>query len=105
MTSKIDERLVRLLGGAELSDLRARLRRRYELGPSDGKLTSIQVAKLNQTEHIALASLVGRKGGVAASTPSKSPKSIELCPTRESRHPFGPRLNSSTVRSSTGKPN
>jgi uncharacterized protein (TIGR02679 family) len=67
MTSKIDERLVRLLGGAELSDLRARLRRRYELGPSDGKLTSIQIAKLNQTEHIALASLVGRKGGVAAS--------------------------------------
>jgi uncharacterized protein (TIGR02679 family) len=67
MTSKTDERLVRLLGGAELSDLRARLRRRYELGPLDGKLTSIQLAKLNQTEHIALASLVGRKGGVAAS--------------------------------------
>jgi uncharacterized protein (TIGR02679 family) len=59
--------LVRLLGGAELSDLRVRLRRRYELGPADGKLPSIQVGKLNQTERAALASLVGRKGGVAAS--------------------------------------
>ena len=67
MTSAIDERLVRLLGGTELSDLRARLRRRYELGPVDGKLPSIQVSKLNQTERAALASLVGRKGGVAAS--------------------------------------
>ena len=67
MTSATDERLVRLLGGAELSDLRARLRRRYELGPADGELPSIQVGKLNQTERAALASLVGRKGGVAAS--------------------------------------
>lgn len=67
MTSTIDERLVRLLGGAQLSDLRARLRRRYELGPADGKLSSIQVGKLNQTERFALASLVGRKGGVATS--------------------------------------
>ena len=67
MTSTIDERLVRLLGGVELSDLRARLRRRYELGPADGTLASIQVGKLNQTERAALASLVGRKGGVAAS--------------------------------------
>lgn len=67
MTSTIDQRLVRLLGGAELSKLRARLRRRYELGPADGKLPSIQVDKLNQTERAALASLVGRKGGVAAS--------------------------------------
>jgi uncharacterized protein (TIGR02679 family) len=67
MTSATDERLARLLGGAELSDLRARLRRRYELGPADGKLPSIQVGKLNQTERAALASLVGRKGGVATS--------------------------------------
>jgi uncharacterized protein (TIGR02679 family) len=67
MNSTTDERLIRILGDAELADLRARLRRRYELGPSDGKLASIQVAKLNQTERIALASLVGRKGGVAAS--------------------------------------
>lgn len=67
MTSIADERLVRLLGGAELSDLRARLRRRYELGPADGKLPSIQVGKLNENERAALASLVGRKGGVATS--------------------------------------
>jgi uncharacterized protein (TIGR02679 family) len=67
MTPATDERLIRLLGGAELSDLRARLRRRYELGPADRKLPSIQVGKLNQTERAALASLVGRKGGVAAS--------------------------------------
>jgi hypothetical protein len=67
MTSTTDERLLRLLGGAELSDLRARLRRRYELGPADGKLPSIQVGKLNETERAALASLVGRKGGVATS--------------------------------------
>lgn len=67
MTPATDERLVRLLGGAELSDLRARLRRRYEVGPADGKLPSIQVSKLNQIERAALASLVGRKGGVAAS--------------------------------------
>ena len=67
MTLAVDERLVRLLGGAELSDLRVRLRRRYELGPADGNSPSIQVGKLNQTERAALASLVGRKGGVAAS--------------------------------------
>ncbi len=67
MTSATDERLVRIIGGAELSDLRARLRRRYELGPADGKLPSIQVGKLNETERAALASLVGRKGGVATS--------------------------------------
>jgi uncharacterized protein (TIGR02679 family) len=67
MTSATNERLARLLGGAELSDLRARLRRRYELGPADGKLPSIQIGKLNQTERTALASLVGRKGGVATS--------------------------------------
>lgn len=67
MTSTTDERLVRLLGSAELSDLRARLRRRYEFGPADGKLLSIHVGKLNQTERSALASLVGRKGGVATS--------------------------------------
>lgn len=67
MTSTTDERLVRLLGGTELSDLRARLRRRYELGPPDGKLPSIQVGNLNQTERAALASFVGRKGGVATS--------------------------------------
>jgi uncharacterized protein (TIGR02679 family) len=67
MTSTTDERLLRLLGGTELSDLRARLRRRYELGPADGKLPSIQVGKLNETERAALASLVGRKGGLATS--------------------------------------
>jgi uncharacterized protein (TIGR02679 family) len=67
MTSAADERLVRLLGGADLFELRARLRRRYELGPADGKLQSIQVGKLDQTERAALASLVGRKGGVATS--------------------------------------
>lgn len=67
MTSATDERLVRLLGGAELSELRARLRRRYELGPADGKLPTIQLGKLNQTERAALASLVGRRGGVATS--------------------------------------
>jgi uncharacterized protein (TIGR02679 family) len=67
MTSATDERLARLLGGAELSNLRARLRRRYEFGPADGKLQSIQIGKLNQTERAALASLVGRKGGVATS--------------------------------------
>jgi uncharacterized protein (TIGR02679 family) len=67
MRSTTDERLLRVLGGAELSDLRARLRRRYELGPADGKLPWIQVGKLNETERAALASLVGRKGGVATS--------------------------------------
>ena len=56
MTLTTDERLLRLLGGAELSDLRARLRRRYELGPADGKLPSIQVGKLNETERAALSS-------------------------------------------------
>lgn len=67
MMRTADERLVRLLGSAELSDLRARLRRRYELGPADGKLPTIQIGKLSQTERAALASLVGRKGGVAIS--------------------------------------
>jgi hypothetical protein len=101
MTSTTDERLLRLLGGAELSDLRARLRRRYELGPADGKLPSIQVGKLTETERAALASLVGRKGGVATSI------SIDVAeaPTPESRHPSGWRSNVWMVRSSTVKQN
>ena len=53
MTSATDERLARLLGGAELSDLRARLRRRYEFGPADGKLPSIQVGKLKRSLELA----------------------------------------------------
>ncbi|XIA68012.1 hypothetical protein ACFIOY_20320 [Bradyrhizobium sp. TZ2] len=105
MTSAIDERLVRLLGGAELSDLRARLRRRYELGPADGKLASIQVGKLNEAERAALASWSAAKAAWRLQSPSTSAQSTERSPMPVSRHPFELRSNFLTVRSSTEKLN
>lgn len=58
------ERLQRLLGGAQLSELRARLRSRYERGIETGIITLTQ---LSETERAALAGLLGRPLRQAAS--------------------------------------
>ncbi|MDP3844492.1 MAG: TIGR02679 family protein [Oxalobacteraceae bacterium] len=58
------ERLQRLLGGAQLSELRARLRSRYERGAGSGIVT---LARLSETERAALAGLLGRPLRLAAS--------------------------------------
>ena len=58
------ERLPRLLGGDQLSALRARLRSRYERGAESGIITLLQ---LSQTERAALAGLLGRPLRQAAS--------------------------------------
>lgn len=58
------ERLQRLLGGAQLRDLRLRLRSRYERGAGSG---AIILTQLSETERAALAGLLGRPLRQAAS--------------------------------------
>lgn len=58
------ERLERLLGGAELQRLRARLRSRFERGGGTGAVT---LAGLEAIERNALCGLLGRRPGSAAS--------------------------------------
>ena len=62
--SEADARLVRLLGGAELAPLRARLRSRYQRGRSGG---AVKLCNLNATERDALAGLLGRRPSAAGS--------------------------------------
>lgn len=63
----VDERLQRLLGGAELAALRQRLRRHFER-LNDGKAgPTLQLDRLSPGEHAALAQLTGRP-----SRPSRS---------------------------------
>lgn len=57
-------RLQRLLGGAALASLRARLRGRYERGRSGGLVT---LGNLSMAERDALAGLLGRRPGGAGS--------------------------------------
>ncbi|RTL49908.1 MAG: TIGR02679 family protein [Rhodocyclaceae bacterium] len=64
MTGTTDLRLVRLLGGEMLADLRRRLRQRYERATSSG---TFRLNGLTDTERNALASLLGRKSRVADS--------------------------------------
>jgi uncharacterized protein (TIGR02679 family) len=56
--SDTPERLVRLLGGADLAGLRARLRSRYARGRSTGVVT---LNNLNEEERDALAGILGRR--------------------------------------------
>ena len=56
--SEVNARLTRLLGGAALAPLRARLRSRYQRGRSGGVVT---LGKLDQGERDALAGLLGRR--------------------------------------------
>jgi uncharacterized protein (TIGR02679 family) len=57
-------RLERLLGGPALAGLRARLRRRYELGGARGTLT---LSALGEVERDALCGMLGRPTGRGAS--------------------------------------
>ena len=59
MSSGVDPRLVRLLGGEALGDLRRRLRRRYEQASGDTDTTTLRLSGLDETEHAALAALLG----------------------------------------------
>jgi uncharacterized protein (TIGR02679 family) len=60
MTMPPDDRLQRLLGGAHLTLLRKRLRKRFERAPIEGHVGSFRIDKLTPEEHTALASLQGR---------------------------------------------
>jgi uncharacterized protein (TIGR02679 family) len=58
------ERLLRLLGGAELAALRSRLRRRFARAPL---MTQLKLEKLSEHERRALEGLLGRKARSAQS--------------------------------------
>jgi uncharacterized protein (TIGR02679 family) len=60
MSSSIDPRLQRLLGGDHFALLRKRMRRRFERAPLDGVVENFRIGKLTIEEHAALASLLGR---------------------------------------------
>lgn len=62
-----DDRLLRLLGGAELNSLRERLRQRFE---GKDEVLTLQLSDIKPAEREALALLVGK--------PSKSAKSMTL---------------------------
>lgn len=55
----VDQRLVRLLGGPHLAELRRRMRGFYERAPVDGAPTVMRLAKLTREEHEAVSLLVG----------------------------------------------
>ena len=59
MSSGADPRLVRLLGGEALSGLRQRLRRRYEQASTGCTLPGLRLTGLSDTEHAALAAVLG----------------------------------------------
>lgn len=67
MPDAVDPRLQRLLGGAALAALRARLRRRYQGLPAGAVPAPQRLAGLLAPEHAALAGLLGRPGSPAAS--------------------------------------
>jgi len=60
MSSSIDPRLQRLLGGDRYAPLRKRLRQRFERAPFDAEVESFRIGKLTTDEHAVLASLLGR---------------------------------------------
>jgi uncharacterized protein (TIGR02679 family) len=60
MSSAIDPRLQRLLGGDNFASLRKRLRQRFERAPLDAAVAGFRIGKLTVDEHKALASLLGR---------------------------------------------
>ena len=67
MTTSLDERLQRLLGGDPLVSLRKRLRQRFERGALEGGAESFRLSNLTVDEHTALASLLGRPVRFASS--------------------------------------
>lgn len=62
-----DERLVRLLGGPELADLRRRMRGFYERAPVDGAVSVMRITRLTREEHEAVSLLVGAPARFARS--------------------------------------
>jgi uncharacterized protein (TIGR02679 family) len=64
MSGAVDPRLLRLLGGEALVELRRRLRQRYERGTGGGVF---RLNGLNEAERAALASLLGRPPRLAES--------------------------------------
>lgn len=64
MSGAVDPRLLRLLGGESLVELRRRLRQRYERGASGGVF---RLNGLNEAERAALVSLLGRPPRLADS--------------------------------------
>lgn len=67
MPSCLDDRLKRLLGGAELASLRLRMRRYFERVDNGASGDVLTLTQLSATEHEALALLTGRP-----SRPSRS---------------------------------
>jgi uncharacterized protein (TIGR02679 family) len=67
MSSAIDPRLQRLLGGDHFASLRKRLRQRFERAPLDTAVAGFRIGKLTVDEHKALASLLGRPHRYASS--------------------------------------
>lgn len=67
MNAGADPRLLRLLGGEMLAPLRQRLRRRYEQAPPGAQPTVLRLGGLSESEHAALAALLGRPARYAAS--------------------------------------
>lgn len=66
MAGATDPRLMRLLGGEALADLRRRLRQRFERGVSRDS-GGFRLDGLNESERSALAGLLGRKPRLAGS--------------------------------------
>lgn len=54
-----EQRIQRLLGGAELAELRLRLRKRFERAPVAGVIKCFRIDRLNEHEYEALARLQG----------------------------------------------
>lgn len=61
MSAAPDQRLHRLLGGDSLSDLRRRLRRRFEQEPDCGSASTFRLTKLTAHEADTLAGVMGRR--------------------------------------------
>jgi uncharacterized protein (TIGR02679 family) len=67
MSGEPDERLQRLLGGAELAGLRRRLRRHFERAEPEAPSGGIRLGNVTPREYVALASLMGRPPRQASS--------------------------------------
>jgi uncharacterized protein (TIGR02679 family) len=67
MSGDTDGRLQRLLGGAELADLRRRLRRHFEHADPAVPPGGIRLGSITQREYAALAALMGRPARQASS--------------------------------------
>ena len=67
MSTAVDPRLLRLLGGDALAPLRKRLRRHFERADPLAPAAVLRVGELAPHEHLALAALTGRAPRVAGS--------------------------------------